>query len=541
MAIPLTALLTIGLIFTITGRLQEQSQKDIKKELATVLATTRGALHLWRKDLQADLEAVSELPRIKEIVELETKIPTRNEESLKELERVLRPWIKAHSYLNFTMYIKRNGIVEPLFRSANEEKTEFSNSLQTIEHAFKGSFRLDEPRVWSGPDERVVMVAAVPIRSNSGRIVAVLAFSIDVFKTFTAITGLGRLGDSGETYAVNRYGKMVTSSRFNTEASKKNTKLRLRNLRSGFDLKGYKDYRGEMVVGAWLWDQHLNMGLITEIDKSEAFHSSELIQQLTWFIVAIIIIGMIVILLFRETRSRNMWKIETLQETNTARKELLAVVSHDLKNPLSSLLMTNELLLKTLPQDAEFSAKRRRLLERNHHAAEQMRRLITDLLDSAKIEAGKLEIHPIECSAEGILNQALEVLQPIAEEKSIVVKKDLAENLPLLKADPERILQVFSNLLGNAIKFTDMGGSITVTGRLEGKFIRFSVSDTGTGISEEDLPHLFERYWQAKKAKSFGTGLGLTICKELVTAHGGKIWAESELGRGTTFSFTLPV
>jgi signal transduction histidine kinase len=264
-------------------------------------------------------------------------------------------------------------------------------------------------------------------------------------------------------------------------------------------------------------------------------------QKLVWLIIIIVTSGMLILVVLREFRTRNLWKIESLKQLDESRKILLSSVSHDLKNPLSSLLMANELLLKTLPKDSENSERRRKLLVRSHIAAEQMRQLITDLLDSSSIEAGKLQINPITCSAEEIISHALEVLEPIATEKGIEVQVHFPKDLPPLFADPERAGQIFSNLIGNAIKFTPSLGKIFVTAKVTGSWVEFEVRDTGVGISAEDIPHLFERYWQAKKIKSIGTGLGLAICQELVKLHGGLISVESENGVGTAFRFTLPI
>ncbi len=276
------------------------------------------------------------------------------------------------------------------------------------------------------------------------------------------------------------------------------------------------------------------------MDKAEAYRSYEMVQRLTWLMIGIVILGLAAILGFREARLRNMRRIEALQQSVRARRELLAVVSHDLKNPLGALLMINEILLRSLPPDLDVSGKRRALLERSHRVAEQMRRLITDLLDSAKFAAGKLEIHPIECAGYQVLDQTLEVLEPIAAPKELRLTRALPADLPALWADPERVAQVFSNLLGNAVKFTERGGEISIRAELVDDWVQFSVRDTGPGIPEAALPHLFERYWQAKDTRDLGTGLGLAICNELIAAHGGRIWVESKLGVGTVFHFTLP-
>ncbi len=306
------------------------------------------------------------------------------------------------------------------------------------------------------------------------------------------------------------------------------------------NLSGYRDYRGITVVGAWLWDQELGMGFATELDMDEAYAPYRMIDRGLWLIVGIVFLSMFFVLLLREAKTRMDRTNFELQQTNRIRRELLATVSHDLKNPLAALLLTNELLLKTLPQNFEFTDKRRKLLEQSRHAAERMRKLITDLLDKAKIESGKLIIYPAACDAEVLLSGVREMIEPLAANKGIHLIWDTPNTLPRLWIDEGRISQVFSNLLGNAIKFTARDGQIIVNAEHLGDWVRFSVRDTGPGIAKVDIPHLFERYWQAQNTARAGTGLGLAITQEFITAHGGKIWAESELGLGSVFFFTVP-
>lgn len=518
------------IIFSTASQYKKQSRNDLKKDLLNVLLTTQKTLRFWKTTLQKDLEALADLPVIKEYV----LHPNGHNQLAKN---ALAPWIRTHKILGYSIYKKnKQDQITLLFQTTPQ-------SQPVIQLAMGGKFALDHSIIQNHETQKVILSAATPIKDKSGNTIGVLAFSIDALDDFAKLTQLGSLGSTGETYSVDKSGRLLTRNR---PLTLKDTGLKLLTKstvdhEAAFELDGYPDYRGVKVAGAWIWDKELNLGFGTEIDEVEAYRSYEIIRRLTWIMFATIFAAMVIFIYFQNIRNRNLWKIYSLQESNRARKDLLSIVSHDLKNPLSILLMTNELLLKTLPLDLEFSEKRRKLLESSNRAAEQMRRLITDLLDSAKIESGKLVIHPISCSCKTLIDQTLDFLQPMSGEKNIKMIVDIPEDLPCLWVDPERVSQIFSNLLNNAIKFTPSGGQIRITARTEKDFVKFSIQDNGAGIAKEDLTHLFEKYWQAKKTQKFGTGLGLTICKELVVAHGGRIWVESELDKGTTFSFTLPI
>jgi len=172
-------------------------------------------------------------------------------------------------------------------------------------------------------------------------------------------------------------------------------------------------------------------------------------------------------------------------------------------------------------------------------AGERMNRLIQDLLDVAKLEAGRVGIDARSIDVEPLMNEANEMLAPLAAEKSVRLNVAVGGALPTITADGGRVLQVLSNLVGNAIKFTPAGGGIAIRADAAPGGVRFSVSDTGEGIAPEQLEKIFGGFWQANPADRRGIGLGLTIAKGIVEAHGGRIWVESRLGEGTTFHFTL--
>ena len=220
-----------------------------------------------------------------------------------------------------------------------------------------------------------------------------------------------------------------------------------------------------------------------------------------------------------------------------AREEILRIVAHDLRNPLNTISMATDLLLEDTRQDAT-RASQLRIIKRS---GERMNRLIQDLLSVTTIEAGRLSIAPKKISVNELLHEACELLEPIAHEKSITLTVSAAADLPPVRADSARVLQVFSNLVGNAVKFTPSGGAITLSAaRDEGK-IQCSVADNGPGIPAAQIPRLFGKFWQAKRGDGRGVGLGLAIARGIVEAHGGTITVDSEEGNGSVFTFGLPI
>lgn len=229
--------------------------------------------------------------------------------------------------------------------------------------------------------------------------------------------------------------------------------------------------------------------------------------------------------------------IEQAQRATRDREDLLALVSHDLKNPLSVILMTVTSIGRRLDASASQAAKQQ--LQTISRSAERMDRLIHDVLDSASVEAGKLVIEPEPSAVKPLVDEAMDALRPLAAAKMLALVSDVPLEIRRVWADPSRLQQVFANLLGNALKFTASGGSITVGAEPMGDHVQFTVTDTGPGIAEEDLPHLFDRFWQGRRTARLGSGLGLSIVQGIVVAHGGQVWVKSKLGAGSTFLFTL--
>ena len=218
-----------------------------------------------------------------------------------------------------------------------------------------------------------------------------------------------------------------------------------------------------------------------------------------------------------------------------ARAEVLGVVAHDLRNPLSLIVTTTELLEEDLEPE-----RRQQILTIAKRAGKQMNRLIGDLLDTVQMQSGRLSLDLEDLSVATILGQADENFRPRAEGRQILLTVILPDDNLFVHADALRVQQVLGNLIGNALKFTPSDGNVTVRVEPRDDEVVFHVTDSGPGIPAEQIPHLFEQFWQARSDKR-GVGLGLTIAKGIVDAHGGRIWAESTVGSGSTFSFTLPM
>jgi signal transduction histidine kinase len=233
-------------------------------------------------------------------------------------------------------------------------------------------------------------------------------------------------------------------------------------------------------------------------------------------------------------------QVKLHQAAVRARDDLVAVVSHDLRTPVSVIAMQATLLQRFLGEGSIEGSKRLMTSAQTiQRAADRMTSLLRDLLDLAKIEAGRfsVDIQPHEAGL--LVHDACELTRQLAESRGIQLIADESSQC-LVQADAERVFQVFSNLISNSIKFTREGGVIKVGAHQDEAQCAFWVNDTGPGMSAEQLAHVFDRFWQGKSLDESGAGLGLYICKGIVEAHGGRIWAESELGRGTTVRFTLP-
>jgi signal transduction histidine kinase len=234
-------------------------------------------------------------------------------------------------------------------------------------------------------------------------------------------------------------------------------------------------------------------------------------------------------------------KSRQLAEASQHKSQFLANMSHELRTPLNAILGYTELILDSVY--GEMPEKARSVLDRVQRNGRHLLGLINDVLDLSKIEAGQLTLSLSEYSLKSVIQTVFSAVEPLAAEKQIALKIDIAPELPQGHGDERRLTQVLLNLVGNAIKFTD-SGEVSIRGSSANGSFDVAVRDTGPGISKTDQAKLFQEFQQADNSitrKKGGTGLGLAISKRIIEMHGGRIWVESSPGHGSTFTFTLPV
>jgi PAS domain S-box-containing protein len=236
-------------------------------------------------------------------------------------------------------------------------------------------------------------------------------------------------------------------------------------------------------------------------------------------------------LLTREREARSQAEYAMHQ-----RDEALAIVAHDLKNPVHTIGMIAG-TLETIPLAEDQRIRQLQIIQRS---ASRMDHLIRDLLDISRIESGKLSIRQESVDVKRLLDDVLELFESQAELRQVALTCDVAPDVGQMVGDRDRLTQALSNLIDNALKFTPNGGRVAVRTRKVSGQIHIAVEDSGRGMPADSLAHVFDRFWQAEHASRAGAGLGLTIVKGIVEAHGGEIWVESVVGRGTTFYLTLP-
>ena len=234
---------------------------------------------------------------------------------------------------------------------------------------------------------------------------------------------------------------------------------------------------------------------------------------------------------------------EALHQAIRARDDMMGIVSHDLRNPASAVTMLAGSILAEARVRDDIPPDVTERVEVMQQAAAQIDALIQDLLDMTRLEAGRLTVSPRDVDPVPLVEAALYALRTLAESTGAELEATYAKDLPMVHADPDRVTQLLSNLVGNALKFTPAGGRVDVRVNPYHDGVMVSVVDTGEGIPADQLPHVFDRFFQGSSQRigsRHGAGLGLPIARGIVEAHGGTIWIESAPGRGTTVRFTLP-
>jgi signal transduction histidine kinase len=272
---------------------------------------------------------------------------------------------------------------------------------------------------------------------------------------------------------------------------------------------------GEQARARWVLGARTLTGALVLLSVGLAWYFSRLLAQSHW---------------------AEQTALATAQRAVRARDELLGIVAHDLRNPLGAIAMKAASLRRTVEP-----GEVRRYAESIENVTMRMEYLIKSMLDVATMEMGQFSVTPARWEVAFLVGETMEMFGSLARSKQIRLGVSVPEPGLAVRADRERVIQVLSNLMGNALKYTPPGGRVTIAVERQGEAACFRVSDTGPGIRDEQMPHIFDRFWKDERSGTKGSGLGLFIAKGIVEAHGGRIWAESQPGQGATFFFTLPV
>jgi signal transduction histidine kinase len=587
-AVILLLVASVIAVFWILAGIRSAVDARLISSLQAVLDTTDSALRMWAEAIEADVSVLATSEPLQVDVEEQLRVRRdvvllRASPALEQINRLLAPPVKLYHLAGFAILAPDGVEVAGHIDKALGSTEIAHHNPDLLRQTAMGNVAIGTPyksvvfsdREGSG---RPVITAAAPIRDQSGKVIAALALTYDLRRDFTQMMHLARLETSGETYAFDRKGRFLSESRFENvlkkagllssdEDSILNVEVRdpggnilegyqptlprtgqpltrmaesAVNGNAGVDVEGYRDYRGVTVVGAWVWDNRLGMGLATEMDRAEAFANYRRVLRLS-ILMLLLLVGMSGGLVFL-VRHRDRL-IAADREHNLAMKardDMMAIVAHDLRNPLNTMLLRSHIMLQMTEEcGGEQSVDLRRNLEKLQGTARHMNGLIGDLTDAARIHAGRLHMELHECLLQVAVEPAIERTRLLTKEKGIEFAAHLPSEPLRILADKARITQVLDNLLGNAMKFTPRGGTITLDGIRTENEARLSVADTGSGIPEDVLMRVFEPYWQVQKTRS-GMGLGLFIAKTIIEGHGGRIWVESRVRHGTTFYFTLP-
>ena len=583
-------LITLGMtVFWFLSAFQSQAENRLSDSLEIVLQTTDHALETWAHAEEQNVTVLAGDDDLRLSVEKQLRIGRdvqrlRASEPLKRIRNFLDPAIKIYRLAGFAI-IAPDGIeIAALGDDVIGTREFVDHDPDLLAKVMAGTANLGLPYsspMFLDPDTREqypVMTFTAPIRNQAGNVIAALALRADPRLDFTGTTHLARFEKTGDTYAFDRHGRLLTESRFDEQLQKagilppdavsilnveirdpggntikgyrSNTPLQQEPLtrmaqsavegNAGVDIHGYRDYRGVPVIGAWLWDNQLKMGLATERDLSEAFapyhHYRNLVLSISLVTLAV---GTVLLFILRH-RDRLLASNNAYRQAMSARDDMMAIVAHDLKNPLNSMLLRSHVMLEQVAECGGAASIIRRNLELLQRTARQMNQLIGDLTDAAKIHAGRLYLERQESTLQQTVDPAIERMQLLSQEKGVEFAAHVPPDIFRLSVDQPRITQVLDNLLGNALKFTPPGGKISLDVSILENEVQFFVTDTGPGIPDEASGRIFEPYWQVHERRN-GMGLGLFIAKTIIQGHGGRISVESPVGRGATFYFTLPL
>ncbi len=525
-------------------------EKEIINKLSAVADNKTYILKSWFKDHLADAGKLANDEVLKDLLSpsfrvvypaLAAKTEAERSQRVKSLITALQ---ETHpSYVDVLIADNEGRIVSSSSKALLQER----KSLSEI-----GLTKLDKNEAFyvssvffSRIAQLHVLIIASPVHDNNANIVGHAILEIELTPIHRLLEERSGLGETGEVVIVDRDLRMLTQSRFSDESTVLKKVPGNHPIQQGLQgNKGelfFRDYRNVPVLGAFRPLAVMDGVLIAKTDEAEGFSP---IAKLRNTILIIIVLTMalaswVAIWVARVT-TRPIREAEALEKL---RADFTAMIIHDLRSPLTALLSAVAILEDGLA--GPLSQEQKEWLGKIDSGAHNLLNLVNEFLDLSKLEEGRVELVKEEVDLKQLIQNSLDHYLVLAQGKKISLKSSVDPSLSSISVDPRRLDQVFANLLSNAIKFTRESGEIEVGASQEnGIETKVWVKDNGVGIPDREVADLFQKYRQTtsgKDAQQKGTGLGLVICKMIVEAHGGKMWVESDEGKGTTFFFSLPI
>ncbi len=593
------------------SRLETATRNQVADKMDTILYISHRAVEAWSEGHRQTAALWADTPAVTSYAQalLETE-PNRDallavpaQTGLREL---LEPVLASRGYDGYFV-IGRDGLSLSSTRDANTGTPNLMLSQPgVLERIWEGETAMGTPLVSDVPlltddgvllPDQATMFSGAPIRGAGGEIVAALMFRIDPTQDFTAILQRGRVGESGETYAFDGEGRLISESRFDDQLrsiglvdadQRAILNVTIRDpgvnllagedgalpvaerpltlmaseavaMKTGRDLDGYRDYRGVEVVGAWLWDENLGFGITSEIDVAEAYAvlRSNRLGIIGTAVFIELLIAVIVAVFIRHKRglvesgerlgdlNRQLLSYsERLARSNRELEDFASVAAHDLQEPLRKVQAFGDRLVAE--SESDLSEKGRDYLERMQKASGRMRVLIDDLLTYSRVATKAQPFELVDLA--DVMAEVQRTCETLIEETG--GRLEVAE-LPVIEADATQMEQLLQNLITNAFKFhrPDVPPVVEVSGEVTGvhrqddvKQLRLTITDNGIGFDQKYLEKIFTMFERLHGRDEYsGTGVGLAVCRRIVDRHNGQITAQGNPGEGSTFIVTLPI